>query len=260
MNKSNYIAQNWEKILLIFTVFLAVVSAGWMVVALYKTSNGVELFSANPDIKKIPQVVLQSEYEGLVKSLSEFYNPVNMHKRNIFSKMPGEAVNDKVKIKQSSDIDFNNMRQRLRITKIYRKPVKLLFKGYIQLADGIYVATINWGEKTDFKKVGDEIRGYKILDFKKDIAEKETIWGGTEKVDNSQIVLQNSQGDKVVLYIGKIILEKEIYAEIVDLKDERAHEVYIGGDIIGNKILDISPTQVIINTQNGEKINLLKES
>ena len=73
-------------------------------------------------------------------------------------------------------------------------------------------------------------------------------------------MLQNDEGDKVVLYIGKIILEKEIYAEIVDLKDERAHEVYIGGDIIGNKILDISSTQVIINTQNGEKINLLKES
>lgn len=160
----------------------------------------------------------------------------------------------------NSNPKFQNIKERFRIAKIYKKPVKLLFKGYIQLGDGTYVATINWAGKTDFKKVGEEIRGYKVVDFKKDVSEIKTLWGGTEKIDKSVVSLQRDSAEKFNLVIGKITLEKEIYAEIWDRKETKSYEVYIGADLLGNKILDISPSQVIIGTQNGEKVYLEKES
>lgn len=160
----------------------------------------------------------------------------------------------------NSNPRFQNIKERFRVAKIYKKPVKLLFKGYIQLGDGTYVATINWAGKTDFKKAGDEIRGYKVVDFKKDVSEVKTLWGGTEKIDKSIITLQRDTGERFNLEIGKITLEKEIYAEVWDRKETKGYEVYIGADLLGNKILDISPSQVIIGTLNGEKVYLEKES
>lgn len=160
----------------------------------------------------------------------------------------------------NSNPRFQDIKERMRVQKIYKKPVKLLFKGYIQLGDGTYVATINWAGKTDFKKPGDEIRGYKVVDFKKNVSEKTTLWGGTEKIDQSIITLERDTGERFNLEIGKITLEKEIYAEIWDRKETRSYDVYIGADLLGNKILDISPSQVIIGTQNGGKVYLEKES
>lgn len=158
----------------------------------------------------------------------------------------------------NSNPRFQDIKERLRVKKIYKKPVRLLFKGYIQLGDGTYVATINWAGKTDFKKVGDEIRGYKVVDFKKDVSEIKTLWGGTERVDKSTVTLERDTGERFNLDIGKITLEKEIYAEIWDRRDARSYEVYVGSEIFDNKVLDISPSEVII-VKNGEKISLVKE-
>lgn len=256
MNGSSFLEQRWDRVLLIVTILLVVFSIGVMINNLYKTVKRVGLAADKIELKPVTPPVSHIKYENLIKGFKESYTPLGVHKRNIFSQ--AFAGTDQPAVPES-ELRFKNIKERLRITKIYKKPVKLLFKGYIQLGDGTYVATINWGGKTDFKKVGDTIRGYKVVDFKKDISERETKWGGTEKVDKSIVTLQRDTGERFNLEIGKITLEKEIYAEIWDRKETRNYDVYVGGEILGNKVLDISPNEVIIITSKEEKIYLKKE-
>lgn len=260
MNGSLYYKWPLGRYLLIATTIFAVLSVGLMAKNLYKTAKIVSQTVTAGELKSIPQVISHSEYEDLLRGFKEQYAPVNVHKRNIFTK-PGTAqpVRPEVIVPEGK-YDFNKLDERLCITKIYKRPVKLLFKGYMQLGDGTYVATINWAGKTDFKKTGDEIRGYKVIDFKKNVSEKKTVWGGTEKIDQSTITLERGGSERFVLEIGKIALEKEIYAEIFDRKEEKNYEVYIGGEILENKVLDISPVNVIIITQNNERITIIKEN
>lgn len=255
---------NQGRILLAITVVIVVVCVWIMIVNLYKAAGGIELPSSLRELKSVPQYISHEKYEDLVRSgggLKGLYTPPSVHKKNIFSQ-PREKPVEWPQVEPGipeEGIDYTKPDIRFMVTKIYKKPVKLLFKGYIQLGDGTYVATINWAGKTDFKKVGDEIRGYKVVDFKKDVSERKTLWGGTEKIDKSIVTLERDTGERFNLEIGKITLEKEIYAEILDRKDSKDYEVYVGGEILGNKVLDISSTQVIINTQNGEKVILAKE-
>lgn len=260
MNSNNYYRWNLGRILLGITILIVVFCIGLMINNLYKVSGIVEKAVGIKELNTTPKPVSHAGYEDLIKSFKEPYVPVNVHRRNIFLQSRQTGQTPPEAIIPSGKYNFDKLDERLCVTKIYKKPVKLLFKGYIQLGDGTYVATINWAGKTDFKKVGDEIRGYKMTDFKKNVSEKKTLWGGTEKVDQSIIKLERDTNEKFILEIGKIALEKEIYAEILDRKEMRSYEAYIGGEILENKILDISLDQVIMSDSKGEKITLKKES
>lgn len=260
MNGYNYYRWKLGRILLGATILFVIVCIGLMISNLRKVSGIVEQAGGVKELSAEPVPISHNEYEDLVKSFKEPYVPVNPHRRNIFSQQKGpEGQFPPEVIVPQGKYDFNKLDERLCVTKIYRKPVKLLFKGYMQLGDGAYVATINWAGKTDFKKIGDEIRGYKVADFKKNVSEKETVWGGTEKIDQSTITLERDTSEKFILEIGKITLEKEIYAEILDRKEMKSYEAYIGGEILDNKILDISADKVIIGTSKGEKVALKRE-
>lgn len=258
MNAGEYYKDNLGRMFLAVTIFLVIVSISTMLVNLRKASKGEGLAVKIQDLKQKAEPIPRAKYENLITGFKDQYVPLDMHKKNIFTGPSGQKA-EPVAVITESKYDFNKLDERLYVVKIYKKPVKLLFKGYMQLGDGAYVATINWGGKTDFKKIGDEIRGYKVVDFKKDISEAKTMWGGTEKVDKSIIILEREGSDRFNLEIGKITLEKEIYADVYDRKELKDYEVYIGSEILGNKVLDISTSQVIISTPNGEKAALNRE-
>lgn len=252
---------NQGRILLGITIIVVVGGVWVMISNLNKVGSRIEVPSLMRELGAAPQYIWHQKYEDLIREGRGFkgpYTPPQVHRRNIFSQLMEKRI-EGPQAKFPEGIDYTRPALRFEVTKIYKKPVRLLFKGYIQLSDGTYVATINWAGKTDFKKVGEEIRGYKVVDFKKDVSETKTLWGGTEKIDKSIITLQRDTGERFELVIGRITLEKEIYAEIFDRKEGKSYEVYVGGDILGNKILDINPTQVIISTQDGERITLIKK-
>ena len=91
--------------------------------------------------------VLDYDNDG-VNNLQEFRNGTNPRDTNIIGQ----------------ELPFN-------LLKTYRKPIQIMYMGYILLPAGHYEIEINWGGKTAFYKLGDEIRGYVIKDFKKIIEE-----------------------------------------------------------------------------------------
>ena len=255
MNMISYIKQNWDRAGVVVLSIITMLCIGVMVLDLHKKAGVNELQSSILQLKPISSMISRAFYKMLVSKLKEPYVPERTHVRNVFARYRKEVA----EIKPITEVtEFKTTSERLQIIKIYRKPVKLLFKGYIQLADSTYVATINWAGKTDFKKVGEEIRGYKVVDFKKDVTEQKTLWGGTEKIDKSIIILERTTGERFSLEIGHITLEKEIFAEIRDLKQAYNYDVHIGSEILGHKVLDISSTKVIIETSLGEKLFLKK--
>lgn len=250
-----YIKQNWDRTGVVMISIITILCIGAMVLDLHKKARVSELQSSILQLKPISSMISRPFYEMLVSKLKEPYVPERIHVRNVFAQYRKEDA----RIKPISEItEFKTIPERLQIIKIYRKPVKLLFKGYIQLADNSYVATINWAGKTDFKKVGEEIRGYRVVDFRKDVTEQKTLWGGSERIDKSIIVLERTTGEKFSLEIGHITLEKEIFAEIRDRKQGYNYDVHIESEILGHKVVDISSKEVIMVTSLGEKVFLKK--
>jgi hypothetical protein len=259
MNGSNYLFQKAGKIIFFGAMTACILVVGLMVFRLYRVSKNVE--TSIPPVKYVStaQPVNRQKYENLIAELKDSYAPSNVHKRNVFIH-PKSILEGTTEEPTITVADFKDMKDRLRVKKIYKKPVKLLFKGYMQMGDGSYVATINWAGKTDFKKIGEGIRGYKVVDFKKNVSEQKTPWGGTEKVDQSSIVFEKETGEKFTLNIGKIALEDEVYSEIWDRKEAKSYEIYIGYEFLDNKVLDIAADKVIINTSKGEELILIKEA
>lgn len=145
---------------------------------------------------------------------------------------------------------------RFLVQNIYRKPVKLKLMGYISLVDGITLQ-INWGGKTDFKKMGETIRGYKVLDFIKKIIPLETKQGLIKEVDESFAKIQKAGEEAVILEIKKIKIEKELYAKISDSETGKIYEVFVGkGFAKEYKVLDITSKEVIIQDKERQKYTL----
>ena len=257
MSIITYIKQYWDRFGVVLSSLITILCITMMVLSLYKEGRVRELPTGILREKPLPHIISHAKYEALVSSIGEPCISKKAHVRNIFARYEKSPV----KIKPVIEVtEFKTIPERLRVTKIYRKPVRLLFKGYMQLPDGTYVATINWAGKTDFKKIGEEIRGYKVVDFKKDVTERKTLWGGTERVDKSIVTLERTTGEKFNLEIGHIALEKEIFAEIWDAKKACSYDVHVGSEILMHKVLDIFPVEVIIISPDGERLHLKKET
>lgn len=258
MNDTLFLNQKFIRIVFAATALFLVLAVSMMILNLHKVEKRLNESSIGSQAVSSAKPISREKYDRLITGFKEQYSPVSVHKRNVFSQSTDEeTVVPQIEI-PSPAVDFSDLRNRLIISKIYKKPVKLLFKGYIQQADEVYVSTINWAGKTDFKKVGDTIRGYKVVDFQKRVSEQKTLWGGAEKIDQSIVTLERENGERFNLEMGKIALEKEIYAEIWDRKEVKSCEVYVGADILDNKVLDITSSGVIIISPKGEKISLIR--
>jgi hypothetical protein len=127
---------------------------------------------------------------------------------------------------------------KLRYARVGSNPFKLRFQGEAKLSDGMrYQLNLRSLERTYFVRLGDEIEGFKAVEFVNDPQEGATI------------VLQ--QGDtKVRLVKGKAVERHEMIAELVFLVDLSRHRVRIGDTLKlkGHeyKIVDIKRDGVLI--------------
>lgn len=142
------------------------------------------------------------------------------------------------------------------VVAIYRKPVELKLMGYINLGDGVTLQ-INWGGKTDFKKVNESIRGYKVLDFVKKIVPITKKEGLITEVDQSYARIQKASEEPITLEIKRIKVEKELYARIIDMDIRKKYDVHVGSAFAKDyKVLDITAKEVIIQDNDSEKYTL----
>jgi hypothetical protein len=114
------------------------------------------------------------------------------------------------------------------LVKTYQNPIHILFMGYILLKDGRYEVQVNWAGKTEFYKIGEEIRGYAILDFKKIIqAVPNPKTGVPIYEDTSFIVCQKKKFQPKTFVKGKLVTDNDVFAKVrfADSLEER--EVHI---------------------------------
>jgi hypothetical protein len=148
---------------------------------------------------------------------------------------------------------------KMRVLNIFRKGIQVNFFGYIKLPDASFQLQINWGSKTVFLKVGQKIRGYKITEFAQSIDKKfNSRINAEENVDVSYIKIQKESETPITLFIGKPSFEKELYATIQDMVAGKVFSVHAGSRIKPYKVLDITPTKVIIS--RNKKIYTLQRS
>ena len=148
------------------------------------------------------------------------------------------------------------------IKKIFRKPVDILFRGYIELADE-YTLEVTWEVqkgRTFFIKVGETIRGYVIHEFKKIIQEEAIPEKGIViDIDKSYIILQKKNGDPIKLTKNKVFIEREVNARLKNKETKEEIDVHVGGDfeaiIDGRKekfkVTDITIDQVFYQDKKG---------
>lgn len=151
--------------------------------------------------------------------------------------------------KLDSAADYPPPVAKLRYARIGSNPFKLRFQGEAKLSDGMrYQLNLRSLERTYFVRLGDEIEGFKAVEFLVDPQEGPTV------------VLQ--QGDtKVRLVKGKAVERHEMIADIVFLGDRSPYKVRIGDTMKVKdheyKIVDIRRDGVLIRDVKTNKETLV---
>lgn len=125
-----------------------------------------------------------------------------------------------------------------KVIKIYRKPLSIMFRGYAEPKIGEYDLEINWEVtakgtgRTYVEKIGEAVKGYRILEFRKKIRTvnkpKQNL---TIDIDESFVIIKAPLGQKLKLTINKIYTMEELFAriELTDVDDKPLYkEVDIG--------------------------------
>ena len=145
---------------------------------------------------------------------------------------------------------------RFSLLKIFRQPVRLLFKGYLQLPDGSYSLQINWAGQTDFKEMGESIRGYRIEKFQKVIDTQEIQGGYTKEVDHSYVIIRKDPNGPVTLTKGNLVSERELFAKLFDAQTNQVITVHVGSEFGLHKVLDITEDEVLLSDPTSQEIRL----
>ena len=136
---------------------------------------------------------------------------------------------------------------KLKVLNIYRKKIQTEFLGYIKLPDTHFQFQINWADRTSFVKLGEKIRGYKIVEFQQDFKKRFNKKMNVEETfDVSRITIRKKEEDPITLVLGNPSFERERYALLEDLTDGTRFEAHSGSLIKDYEVLDIEPTKVII--------------
>ncbi len=149
--------------------------------------------------------------------------------------------------------------QRFSLVKIYREPVRLLLKGYIQLPDGSYSLQINWAGQTDFRQVGESIRGYAIERFEKVLVPQQVQGNVTQDMDQSYVIIHKKGGEPLRLQKGHLVTEKELFAKIFDHNANQVAVVHVASQIDTYKIVDIKEDEIILSDEAGKQITLTRD-
>lgn len=174
--------------------------------------------------------------------------------RDIFSVVKDESPMPAPSQAPTTPIVFS--KGRFSLLKIFRQPVRLLFKGYLQLPDGSYSLQINWAGQTDFKQLGESIRGYRIEKFEK-VIDTEVIQGGyTKEVDHSYVIIRKDPNGPVTLAKGNLVSERELFAKLFDAQTNQVATVHVGSEAGSHKVLDITEDEILLSDPSNQEIRL----
>ncbi len=137
-----------------------------------------------------------------------------------------------------------------KLLRIYKKTLDLLFDGYMHLPDGSHSFVINFGSSTHFKKIGENISGYTIINFEKKIVKADRD-GVEVNNDVSVLIMQTESGDTIKLQYHKVTTEKELWVQIVDTTTNNTLNLRNGDSFGEFKITNITSTQVdVVDEEN----------
>lgn len=142
-----------------------------------------------------------------------------------------------------------------RLIKIYRKALEMLFEGYMLLPDGSNSFVINYGGSSHFVKIGDKIRGYEIVDFKKE-ARNGVRMGVEVSLDVSRLILKDENAEEMILEYHKIMAEKELWVRIENMDTNKTYEFHDGDKFDSFEIKKITDTSVSVIDNEGNEYNL----
>lgn len=150
------------------------------------------------------------------------------------------------------------------LVKTYQKPVQIIFMGYIALISGQYEVQINWGGKTAFYKIGENVRGYIIKDFQKIIEEVAQASGVPKYIDRSFIICQKKKFPAKKFFREKLVTDNDVFARIQFSDSMEKKEIHIDYRIevplIGKTyiVLDIglNPQKIIVEDETKKSYTL----
>ena len=145
---------------------------------------------------------------------------------------------------------------KLRMLRAMRVPFKLRFQGVNTLPNGQvrYQVNLRSLERTFFTQIGEEIEGFKVVEYQPNAAAGPTL-----------II---KQGDTVIpLALGQAVTEQELVADIVSLLDRSRRQIRIGDQIsvkdYSYNVIDIRREGVLLRDEKSGKetlVGMLTES
>ena len=145
------------------------------------------------------------------------------------------------------------------LLKTYQKPIQIQFMGYLLNISGEYTVQINWAGKTDFYKIGTEVRGYVIKDFQK-VEDKEfnNRTGVATFTDNSFIICQKKKFPPKKFLKQKLVTDNDVFAKIQFSETKKEQEIYIdsviedasSGKFFKVKDIGLSSAKIIVEDQH----------
>ncbi len=147
---------------------------------------------------------------------------------------------------------------RYRLVRIYQKPLELLFEGYMHLPDGSYSFVINAQKSSHFKKLGETIKEYKIVDFKKKLVSQNRM-GVEITEDASELYLEGQDGERITLKYHKITSKKQLWAQIEDTDNKEVMEMQEGDTFGPFSISSISDNGLEVSDEESNKYILKYE-
>jgi hypothetical protein len=139
---------------------------------------------------------------------------------------------------------------KLRLLRAQRVPFKLRFQGISTLANGQvrYQVNLRTLERTFFAQVGEEVEGFKVVEYQPDAAAGPTL------------VIK--QGETTIpLALGQAITEQELVADIISLLDRTRRQVRIGDTLTVKdfkyNVVDIRREGVLLRDEKSGKETLV---
>ena len=251
----SWIIGRWERVFfyssLLFLIFL---------VASFQRDLSRFLQMAQEDTRflrragPLPVVIDEAWVDRLIRRVSHPAAFALSPTRDLFS-VVREETQPAVQI-QAQTLSRPSVKARFSLLKIFRQPVRLLFKGYLQLPDGSYSLQINWAGQTDFKQLGESIRGYRIEKFDKVIKTQDTPGGYTREVDHSYVIIRKDPDGPVTLAKGNLVSERELFAKLFDTEANQVVTVHVGSLVGSHKVLDITEDEVLLSDAANKEIQL----
>lgn len=124
-----------------------------------------------------------------------------------------------------------------RVTEISRKPVDILFKGFIENPFKLrYDLQMHWGMGTEMSIVplGEMFRGYRLYPLDKKVVEVNDPKMGRHKEERYFLTIRKPGEEPLIVQRGKIVREREAYA-ILDGEESRWDVTHRGEKVVSDQ-------------------------